>query len=68
MHFRKVCPLGCGLLHEEQQMEGGGDAVVVGAVVVVLPSISSSNLRFVIACSCPSLAALVHHSRANSFD
>ena len=69
MHFRKVCPLDCGLLHDEQQMEGeGGDAVVVGAVVVDLPSSSSSILRFLVAFSCPSFAALVHHSRANTFD
>ena len=44
MHFRKVCPLDCGLLHYEQQMEGeGGDAVDEGAVFVVdFPSCSSS--------------------------
>ena len=44
LHFRKVCPLGCGLLHEEQQMGGGGgaDAVVAVAVVVDLPSFLSS--------------------------
>ena len=67
VHFRKVCPLGCGVLHDEQEM-GRGGAVVVGAVVVNLPSISSSCLRFLIAVSCPSFAAVVHHSRANSFD
>ena len=55
VHFRKVCPLGCGWLHDEQQM-GGGDAVVGGAVVG-LPSCSSSILRFLIAVSCPSFAA-----------
>ena len=67
MHFRKVCPLGCGLLHDEQQTVERGDAVVVGAVVVVV-SISFSILRLLIALSIPSFAALVHHSRANSFD
>ena len=59
------------MLHDEQQMEGGAAAVVVGAVVVVvvdLPSNLSKFLRFVIASSCPSFAALVHHLRANSFD
>ena len=69
MHFRNVCPLGCGVLHDEQQMEGGAAAVVVGAVFVVdLPSSSSSILRLLIAVSCPSSTALVHHSRAKSFD
>ena len=69
VHFEKVCPLGCGLLHEEQEMREGGAAVVVGAVVVVdLPSASSSNFKFLIAVSCPSFAALVHHSRADSFE
>ena len=51
---------------------GGGDAVVVGAVVAVdLPSSSStlsSILRFLIAGSYPSFAALVHQARADSFD
>jgi len=64
--------LGCGLLHDEQQMGAEGAVVVVmGAVVVVvvdLPSNLSKFLRFVIASSCPSFAALVHHLRANSFD
>ena len=36
--------------------------------VVDLPSCLSSVLRFSIASSNPSFAALVHHSRANSFD
>ena len=51
-------------------MGGGGDVLAgVGAVVVVdLPSFLSSILRFSIALSFPSFAALVHHSRANSFD
>ena len=57
------------MLHEEQQIEeGGGGAVGEGGVVVGLPSFSSSILRFLIAFSCPSLAALVNHLRANSYD
>ena len=72
MHFKNVCPLGCGLLHDEQQMEGGG-AVAVGGAVVGLPSSSSSNLRVLIAQflrapSSPSFIAFVHHLRANSND
>ena len=67
VHFENVWPLGCGLLHDEQEM-GGGDAVVVGAVVVGLPSSLSCLLRFSIAPACPPSAALIHHSRANSFD
>ena len=60
--------LGCGVLQEEQQMGGGGD-VVVGAVFVDdLPSSLSSIFRLLIACSSPSFAALVHHSRANASD
>ena len=60
--------LGCGLLHDEQQM-GRGGAVVVGADVVDdLPSCLSSIFRLITACSSPSFAALVHHSRANAFD
>ena len=69
VHFRKVCPLGCGVLHDEQTVGGGGDTPVVGAVFVVdLPSCLSSTLRLLIASSSPSFAALVHHSRADSFD
>ena len=69
VHFRKVCPLGCGVLHDEQEMGGGGgDAVGEGGVVVGLPSFLSSIFRLLIAPLCPSFAALVHHSRANSFD
>ena len=47
---------------------GGGGAVAVGGAVVGLPSSSFINLRALIAFSCPSFAACVHHSRANSFD
>ena len=52
-------------------MGGGGDVVAagVGAVVVDdLPSFLSRIFRFSIACSFPSFAALVHHSRANVLD
>ena len=42
--------------------------VVVEVVVAVVASCSSSLLRFSIAFSCPSFAALVHHSRADVFD
>ena len=49
-------------------MEGRAAAVVVGAVVVGLPSSLSNILRFRIAFLCPSFAALVNHSRANSYD
>ena len=51
-------------------MGGEGDVVAgVGAVVVDdLPSFLSRIFRFSIAFSYPSFAALVHHSRANSFD
>jgi len=63
-----VCPLGCGLLHDEQQTGEGGDTGVVGEVVVDLPSCSFSILRALKAFSSPSFAAFVHHSRANSFD
>jgi phage shock protein PspC (stress-responsive transcriptional regulator) len=59
----------CGVLQAAQQWEV--DVVVVGVVevvVAVLASISSSVLRFLIARLCPSFAAFVHHSRADSFD
>ena len=51
-------------------MGGGGDVFAgVGTVVVDdLPSSLSKFLRFLIANSYPSFAALVHHSRANAFD
>ena len=71
MHFRKVCPLGCGVLHDEQQTEGGDAVVVVVvefAVVAVFASCSSSILRYLIAVLSSSFAAFVHHFRANSFD
>ena len=74
VHFRKVCPPGCGLLHDEQQTEeeeeDAATAVVVVHVVVVVdfPSFSPSILRLPIAISFPSFAALVHHLRVNSFD
>ena len=44
--------------------------VVVGVedVVVVVASYLSSFLRYLIASSCPSFAAFVHHSRARSND
>ena len=43
MHFRKVCPLGCGLLHDEQQTGEEEDAAaVVDVVVVDLSSFLSS--------------------------
>ena len=57
VHFENVCSLGCGLLHDEQHT-GGGGAVAVSGAVVGLPSCSSSILRFLIAVSSPSFAAL----------
>ena len=70
MHRWNLRVLGCGVLHDEQQMGGEGDVFAgVGAVVVDdLPSSLSKFLRFLIACSFPSFAALVHHSRANVLD
>ena len=60
----------CGVLQAAQQWEV--DVVVVGVVevvvAVVVVSCSSSILRLFIASSCPSFAALVHHSRADMFD
>ena len=59
----------CGVLQAAQQREEVVVVVVVVEVVVAaVASCWSSILRFLIALSCPSFAALVHHSRANSFD
>jgi hypothetical protein len=60
----------CGVLQAAQQWEV--DVVVMGVgqvfVAVVVASCSSSISRFLIAHLSPSSAALVNHSRANSYD
>jgi uncharacterized membrane protein len=58
----------CGVLQAAQQREEV--VVVVGVVVVaaVVASRWSSMSILLIAPSCPSFAALVNHSRANSND
>ena len=60
----------CGVLQAAQRREEVVVVVVVGEVVVVavVASCWSSILRFLIALSFPSFAALVHHLRANLFD
>ena len=56
------------MLQAAQQREEGVVVVVVEVAVAVFASCSSSILRFLTAPSFPSFAALVHHSRAISFD